>query len=64
LFSVAKIAPVSATALIFGFAGFLQGYRNGLAPALDFARFAAAAAFEFAVLELMHDPSGDPPLAR
>ena len=63
-FSAVKIAPVSTTAFIFGFAGFLQGYRNGLAPALDFAGFAAAAAFEFAVLEFMHDPAGNPPLAR
>ena len=55
-----KIALVAAIALIFGRAGFFEGDRDGLATALHGTALSAAAALEFAVLELMHDPAGDP----
>jgi hypothetical protein len=44
--------------------GFLEGDRDGLPAALDLAAFAATPTLEFAVLEFVHHPAGDPLLAR
>lgn len=64
LFGAAQVALVAPSAFIFGTAGFLERDRDGLAAALDLARFAARTALEFAMAELVHDPAGNPPLAR
>jgi hypothetical protein len=53
-----KIPLILALALIFRCAGFLQGNSNGLPPAFHLASLSTAPAFEFTVLELMHDSSG------
>jgi hypothetical protein len=47
-------APVLALACVFRCAGFMQRNRNGLPAAPDLAGPAAGAAFELAVLELVH----------
>ncbi len=54
-----QIALVSARALIVGCPRLLQRDGDRLPPVLD---LAAAAASQFAVLELMHHPTGDAPL--
>jgi SOS response associated peptidase (SRAP) len=55
-FGSAEIAAIAGSALVPGCAALLERDGNGLASALHLAAFAVAAALEFAVLELMHDP--------
>ena len=45
---------------VFRLAGLFERNGDRLPAALDLADFAAAAALEFAVLEFVHHPSGDP----
>jgi hypothetical protein len=54
-----QVASIAAIALVFRCARFLQCDGDRLAAALDPAAFASGAAFQFAMLELMHDAAGD-----
>jgi hypothetical protein len=58
LLRAGKIPLVLALVLIFRCAGFFQSNSDGLPPAFHLATLSTAPAFEFTVLELMHDTSG------
>ena len=63
-FGPPKVASVATFALIFGTAGLLQRDRDRLATVLYFSAPSAATAFQFAMLEFVHDPASYSPLAR
>jgi len=63
-FDFDKISFVLPFALVLGGAGLFQRYGDGLTAALDLAALAAGSAFEFAVLELVHDAASRLSLTR
>jgi hypothetical protein len=60
----AKVAAIALFTGVFRGAGFAERNRYCLTAVPDLASLAAAASFQFAVLELMHHPAGDAFLAR